>query len=297
MNLAGIEHIALGDGGTAVVLPAGSGIAVDGGAGADRIYGGNAAEVLDGNAGADILVGGGGADLLRGGSGADRMEGGEGVDTASYDDSIVGVRLDLLKGTGSGGDAQGDVVAGIENVTGTSARDILSGDSLNNELRGLAGIDTLNGRSGNDRLYGGEGNDALNGSSGNDCLYGDGGNDVLVGGTGMDWLVGGAGADVFTFTKGTSGVTATTRDVITDFSGAEGDVIDLVRLDAMKAPAGDQAFHFIGNAAFSGAAGELRYFASNGNTIVEADSTGDGSADFQIELSGTHTMMADDFLL
>jgi len=43
--------------------------------------------------------------------------------------------------------------------------------------------------------------------------------------------------------------------------------------------------------------GELRYFQENGNTIVEGDVNGDGSADFQIEISGITSLQASDFIL
>jgi Ca2+-binding RTX toxin-like protein len=292
-----MERIALGEGGVSLQLPAGSALRVDGGSGADRIYGGDAAELLFGNAGADTLVGGGGDDILHGGAGADRMTGGDGIDTASYEYSAAGVKVDLLKEIGAKGDAQGDVIQGIENVVGSGARDVLMGDNGANDMRGGAGSDSLNGRGGDDLMYGGVGDDVLNGSSGNDRLYGEDGNDVLIGGSGADWLTGGAGADCFTFSQGTSGATAATRDVITDFSQSDGDLIDLARLDAMKSVSGNQAFRFIDDASFSGSAGELRYSASGDGTIVEGDCNGDGRADFQIELRGTYQLAADDFVL
>ena len=47
--------------------------------------------------------------------------------------------------------------------------------------------------------------------------------------------------------------------------------------------------------AFTGHAGELRYFQQNCNTIVEGDTTGAGRATFQIELTGLFTLTAGDF--
>ena len=72
-------------------------------------------------------------------------------------------------------------------------------------------------------------------------------------------------------------------DVITDFNQAEGDVIDLSGIDAI-AGGTDDAFAFLGTGAFTGTAGELRYFVYNGNTFVEGDVDGDGAADFMIAL-------------
>ena len=62
-------------------------------------------------------------------------------------------------------------------------------------------------------LFGGPTDDELIGGYGNDSLYGDGGNDTLTGGP---------GADTFVFTGTDDGT-----DVITDFTPAEDDVIDL----------------------------------------------------------------------
>ena len=45
---------------------------------------------------------------MEGGAGADVIKGGKGEDTASYAYSEEGVNVDLSKGTGSGGDAEGD---------------------------------------------------------------------------------------------------------------------------------------------------------------------------------------------
>ncbi|WP_279615893.1 beta strand repeat-containing protein [Phytopseudomonas flavescens] len=67
--------------------------------------------------------------------------------------------------------------------------------------------------------------DHLYGGAGNDILYGQGGNDFLVGGAGDDILFGGTGADTFVWQKGDFG-----KDVIKDFSVAEGDSIDLSSL-------------------------------------------------------------------
>lgn len=142
-----------------------------------------------------------------------------------------------------------------------------------------------------DVLHGGAADDHLSGAGGNDQLFGEGGNDVLRGGPGRDILVGGAGADTFVFGKATVGATAV--DVIRDFSHAEGDLIDLSEIDAVTGKAGDQAFHLIGDAAFSGAAGELRF--SGG--ALHGDVNGDGTADFTIHVNGVAQLVAADFLM
>ena len=60
------------------------------------------------------------------------------------------MRANLAAGTASGGFAQGDVLASIENVNGSSFNDTLTGSSAANALGGLAGRDTLTGGAGAD---------------------------------------------------------------------------------------------------------------------------------------------------
>ncbi|MBE2166817.1 VCBS domain-containing protein, partial [Cobetia sp. 2AS1] len=118
-------------------------------------------------------------------------------------------------------------------LIGTSGNESLTGDGdgpfYADYLIGQGGNDTLSGGEGSDRLEGGSGNDTLRGGTGNDILSGGEGDDLLVGGAGNDILTGGDGADTFQWLSGhdinSEGGMAT--DTITDFSVADGDVIDL----------------------------------------------------------------------
>jgi hypothetical protein len=90
-------------------------------------------------------------------------------------------------------------------------------------------------------------------------------------------------------------------DRILDFEAGQ-DKIDLSLIDAISGMGGDQAFAFIGDAAFSNVAGQLRAaFDANANLwTVQGDIDGDGTADFQILLTTTSTQQqigAGDFLL
>lgn len=114
-----------------------------------------------GNASANVLTGGSGNDTLDGRGGADILDGGDGSDTASYAISGIGVTVNLTTGVNTGGDAQGDVLISIENVTGSTLGDYLFGDAGANILNGGAGSDTLDGAGGADTLIGGAGNDIL----------------------------------------------------------------------------------------------------------------------------------------
>jgi len=258
----------------------------------------------------------GGDDLFRPGVGIETAYAGGGTDTLDFTGSGV-VQIALDESILATGAAKDDTYTGFENIIGSkSGSDILIGDDQVNVLSGLngadklsgqAGADTLNGGLGADTLDGGADNDTLNGDAGNDILIGGlgsdtlsggDGNDMLTGGVGNDLLTGGAGSDRFIFlTKDFVGVDQATPDEITDFVQADRDLIDLSAVDASSKTAGDQAFAFIGNAAFHNVAGELRFEQSGGNTYVYGDTNGDGVSDFTILLDGLLSPTAKDFIL
>ena len=216
-SLSGIENVIgtsgndqlLGDDPTNNTLFGGTGNdLLDGRGGNDQLYGGAGSDTLIGGAGADLLDGGNDNDTLVGGTGADTLIGGAGVDVADYSASAAAVVVDLAAGTGSGGDAAGDSLSGVENLIGSAGNDQLRGDdATGNTLFGGQGNDLLDGRGGNDLLYGGAGGDTLIGGLGNDLLDGGEGNDILYGGDGADTLLGGVGNDSI-------------------FGGSVGDVVD-----------------------------------------------------------------------
>ena len=153
---------------------------------ADHLTGDAGHSNLQGNDGDDTLEGGAGGDWLQGGAGADMIDGGEGDDLARYEGSDAGVAINLARGTGQGGHAEGDALREIENVTGSDHNDRLIGDAGNNRLEGRAGDDILEGRAGDDDLDGGAGSDNVQGGAGDDNLQGGSGGDVLDGGEGYD---------------------------------------------------------------------------------------------------------------
>ena len=106
-------------------------------------------------------------------------------------------------------------------------------------------------------------------------------------------LVGGDGADKFVFTS-VADSNALARDVILDFTQGS-DKIDLSAIDAVQG-GGDNAFNFVGSAALQNA-GDLRAYASGGNTVVTADVNGDHAPDLLIVLRGNVTLTAADFIL
>ena len=102
-------------------------------------------------------------------------------------------------------------------IYGEDDRDELYGDAGNDYLDGGVDEDTIEGGTGNDTVLGGQGADTVVGGAGDDYLSGDLGDDVLLGG---------AGADLFNFRAGSG------RDVVMDFSSAEGDRIAISSTDA-----------------------------------------------------------------
>lgn len=239
-------------------------------AGNDTVFGGDGDDRIAGGSGADRLFGDYGDDLLDGGSGADRLDGGEGIDTVSYIDAVgsgVTVRLgrggidptnDATVGGGFGGDAQSDILIGIENVRGTMFADRIIGDG---------GANLLNGDHGDDEIIGWGGEDRLIGGSGRDTLTGDGDGSVA--------------ADVFVLGGPHMG-----RDFITDFQQG----VDKLEMNVYGAAFGDDGVlawgtvdangahvhamddsdnyffdintHTLHRASYSGATGELHFLGS-----------------------------------
>ncbi|MFC5067711.1 M10 family metallopeptidase C-terminal domain-containing protein [Flaviflagellibacter deserti] len=258
---------------------------------ANILNGGLGNDVLDGRAGNDKLNGFGGDDLLFGGAGSDRLDGGAGTDTASYETAARGVNADLLHPKYNTQDARGDQYVSIENLTGSSFSDVLSGNDSANTLDGGSSNDTLFGRSGIDSLLGGDGFDFLDGGLGNDVLSGGSGNDTLYGGFGADHLSGGAGSDIFQF-RSIGDSLQSGRDTVSDFTSGL-DKIDLRSIDANISARRDQAFTYLGDAAFTGRAGQLHFV----DGVLSGDTNGDGLADFEINVSSITPLVVTDFYL
>lgn len=220
------------------------------------------------------------------------FNGGSGIDTISYQlqdeyDSQrgKGVTIDLGAQEATTGSGHVEDLISIENAIGTNyGDDDITGSSVGNVLKGLAGDDLLEGLGGADDLYGGTGDDDLEGGSGDD---------LLVGGTGFDYLTGGTGEDTFDFNSISESVVGSRRDVIKDFHRSELDVVDLSTIDANELLSGNQKFTFIGGLKFHDKAGELRFISG----AISGDTDGDGVADFQIKVSNVTKMYADDFFV
>lgn len=138
----------------------------------ENLTGSNFADGLSGGDGANVLKGLGGDDRLDGRGGADRLDGGKGTDTALYDLSNAGVTISTDGSAGSGGFAAGDRLTSIENIVGSSFRDVITGanDSVGNVFEGRGGDDDLRGLGGDDVLMGGLGINLIDGGVGIDTV-------------------------------------------------------------------------------------------------------------------------------
>lgn len=164
--------------------------------------------------------------------------------------------------------ALGDQDLFLNTVFGSA--DTITGSSGNDYLIGLGGNDTMSGGGGKDTLDGGKGKDGIEGGAGKDRL---------IGGASQDTLTGDAGADMFVFGKAKdTGVGANKRDIVSDYDAAEGDVLDLRKMNT------NDDFH-VGGTTFDNEAGEIIGFDNgSGDLIVQGDLDGDGIADFEFVL-------------
>ena len=172
-----------------------------GGSGNDILTGNRLPNRLTGNAGSDQLNGAAGNDVLVGGEGDDLYvfdvalmsevdtvieTANAGIDTLDFSALTTAVNLNLGTTTiqdvhtrrtlklNSGGT--------VENATGGSGDDSLTGNFLPNLLSGNDGDDILVGNAGNDRLLGHAGRNILIGGSGVDLLDGGSNDDILIAG-------------------------------------------------------------------------------------------------------------------
>jgi serralysin len=150
------------------------------------------------------------------------------------------------------------------------------------------------------------------GGTANDVLIGNALPNALYGGNGSDTLTGGLGADAFIFDVFNAG--NIDNDTVIDFNRAQGDKINLSLIDSNVYAVDDQAFKFIGTAAFSpisaavtyqgivlipasNSVSELRVETSSSGLVLQGDINNDRIADFHINLTGVTSMLATDFVL
>lgn len=259
------DDVIVGHGGNDSILAGLGNDVVFGGDGNDTVLSSDGDDVIFGGAGNDVIMAGDGADTIYAGAGDDIAFGGSGDDTFVAE---VGDGNDIYFGE-SGSDTL-DMSAMTANVT----------VKLSDSGSGYA----QSSQSGMDTLYSIE--NVRTGS----------GNDVIYANEAINLMDGGAGADTFVF----GSTLAANKDTIMSFELA--DTLDLSRIDANVTSNGNQAFHLIAGSAFTCAAGELlSRMGTDGEgrdiTFVEGDVNGDGVADFQITLMGSHELTESQFML
>ncbi len=215
--------------------------------------------LITGNGNANSLIGGDGDDRLDGRSGVDSMAGGQGND--SY---VI-----------TSGDAVIEQVSeGIDTVE-SAATYTLSPNVENLVLTGSAAVKAI-------------------GNEGNNMIMGNAAANTLVGKAGSDTLSGGLGADRFMYSGVLdTGVGASTRDVIQDFSSVDGDKIDLKSLDANLTLTGIQRWTFVTN--FNSVSGQVSFNSSS--HLLALDRNGDNIPELQIELLGVMSLTSSDLIL
>ena len=214
--------------------------------------------IITGNSDANTLTGGAGVDTLIGGLGDDTYALSGGKDTVSDSGGIDTITSIVNRSLASYATIENLTLLGSSAINGT-------GNALNNTITGNGAANVMNGGAGTD---------------------------TLIGGLGKDTLTGGLNADSFDFNALDESVVGANRDLVQDFNRTQGDKIDLSTIDAdTDGTAGNQAFSFIGTAAFTGVDGQLR--ASD--NIIQGDVNGDMVADFEIH-SNLATHIASDFI-
>jgi Ca2+-binding RTX toxin-like protein len=226
----------------------------------DALYGSVAANTLDGRGGADVLVGRGGNDIY-----------------------IVDNPGDLVVEAAGQGTDEVRANTNYALVANQSVETLRTTDEASTVGFNLSGNNLAN---------------LIVGNAGDNALFGDDGADTIIGARGTDIMRGGSGADTFVWrVENESGTVVAVMDLIVDFDPLAGDRIDLSGIDANVIAAGNQAFTFIGAAAFSGTPGEINFVQVNGETIIQIQTGVVTDIEMGIRISGLVTPDASWFVL
>lgn len=270
----------------------------------------NGRVITFGGRGTEVLTGGSGDDGFYFGetrySALDTVDGGAGFDSLAFQGNFAGANaisfgasqmsnieiIALL----SGADTRfGNFNSLFSYTLTTHDSNVAAGQTLIVQGNALRAGEVLlfNGAAETDgafNIFGGAASDTITGGAGADRITGRGGADLLTGG---------GGNDSFAYTSVTDSNISTGRDSITDFR--TGDRIDLSAIDADSVGGGsNDAFSFIGSAAFSNVAGQMRAALVTGvSWLVEADVNGDGIADLSVlvTVADAHVLGVGDFVL
>ena len=248
-------------------------------------------DVMDARGGDDIVNGLGGNDSIDGGTGADSMVGSTGNDTYKVDNAgdtiteLNGEGYDIVVASVNYTLAAGVYVEELVTTPNRATPITLTGNELDNILRGGNASDTLTGGGGNDLLDGGLRDDNMIGGTGDDVYYV---NATLIGGNNNYDLIteaAGEGYDIAYVTEGPlatqyfytlnagahveliaplptanpNGVTITGNELDQEIRGSQGG-------DSLRGNGGADLM--------IGYAGNDNYFIDELDTIVEAANSG-----------------------
>ncbi|NVO00624.1 MAG: Ig-like domain-containing protein, partial [Geobacteraceae bacterium] len=219
----------------------------------ENLIGSSHDDILIGDSGDNALYGGAGNDILEGMGGQNILDGGTGNNTASYEHSTLGVHASLSNYSFNTNDAAGDtyVLGTIQNLTGSTHDDILSGDGVANIFNGIGGSDQFEGLGGADTFMGSvDGSNtvtyehastavtaSLHDSSINNGidasgdtytniqnLTGSSYNDILIGDSHANIFDGGAGIDTVSYDYASGVIVSLTTGLVTEAGEATGDI-------------------------------------------------------------------------
>ena len=230
--------------------------------------------VLRLGAGNDIVTSGAGDDDIALNLGINSADAGGGIDT-------VYIGFDNSSGATAYITSAGGTV--YTTVDGVQVASVINAEFVHVEGLTPSGATTVIDASGYVAVPGvtlvlrdSNGSDVIIGSSGNDYL-----SNVNTHVLGSDTFTGNGGADVFDWTFASDNING---DIITDFD--TDDTLDF-RFNDGTTPFASPLLcnQFIGNAAFSGTAGEYRFEWSGGETRIQVDTDGDAIADQVMTIS------------
>ena len=124
--------------------------------------------------------------------------------------------------------------------------------------------------------------DTKTSTAASETLTGTAGPDLFYLGGGLDTVFGLAGLDRFRFRPSALGAAATNAATMENFSRVDAEKLDLALIDAIAGTATNDAFSFIGTAAFNGTPGQLRWEDQGGVRLIQGNVNNDSTADLTI---------------
>ncbi len=231
-----------------------------------------------------------------------------GINTLSYANSTAGVNVNLATGSASGGHAEGDTFANIQNLTGSAHNDVLTGDANNNVFLGGAGADHFFGGDGTDTVSyqdsatglsmdvdnvivgAGRGTGIAQGdviATDVERIQGSNGDDILFSTRSSVVLDGGNGTDTIDFGQTTTGVTVNLGDT-SKFVSIER-VVGSAHNDTLTASNnGSTLLAGNGNDTVSGGSGSDFINMVTNNTSLVGDSVNAGAGNDTVWINAAH---------